>query len=141
MGHAHSIGGGPLSLVGTFSVMAFNGMSLDNFSLMALVVATGFVVDDAIVMIENIVRYIEQGKSGREAAEIGARQIGFSYSRSPFRWSPCFSPAVDAWRHRPTVPRVRLGPVDRRRHLDAGITDPDTDDVCLPTQTRYSARR
>ncbi|WGZ32597.1 efflux RND transporter permease subunit [Xylella fastidiosa subsp. pauca] len=68
----------PLSLAGTFSVMAFNGMSLDNLSLMALVVATGFVVDDAIVMIENIVRYIEQGKSGREAAEIGARQIGFT---------------------------------------------------------------
>ncbi|XQA70085.1 efflux RND transporter permease subunit [Xanthomonas sacchari] len=68
----------PLSLAGTFAVMAFAGMSLDNLSLMALVVATGFVVDNAIVMIENIVRYIEQGKSGREAAEIGARQIGFT---------------------------------------------------------------
>ena len=68
----------PLSLAGTFGVMAFAGMSLDNLSLMALVVATGFVVDDAIVMIENIVRYIEQGKSGKEAAEIGARQIGFT---------------------------------------------------------------
>jgi multidrug efflux pump len=68
----------PLSLAGTFGVMAFTGMSLDNLSLMALVVATGFVVDDAIVMIENIVRYIEQGKSGKEAAEIGARQIGFT---------------------------------------------------------------
>jgi len=65
-------------LAGTFAVMAFAGMSLDNLSLMALVVATGFVVDDAIVMIENIVRYIEQGKSGKEAAEIGARQIGFT---------------------------------------------------------------
>ncbi len=60
----------PLSLMGTFAVMAFAGMSLDNLSLMALVVATGFVVDDAIVMIENIVRYIEQGKSGKEAAEM-----------------------------------------------------------------------
>ncbi|NEL40515.1 MAG: MMPL family transporter, partial [Xanthomonas perforans] len=68
----------PLSLAGTFGVMAFAGMSLDNLSLMALVVATGFVVDDAIVMIENIVRYIEQGKSGPEAAEIGAKQIGFT---------------------------------------------------------------
>ncbi|HEU4670697.1 MAG TPA: efflux RND transporter permease subunit, partial [Dyella sp.] len=68
----------PLSLMGTFGVMAFAGMSLDNLSLMALTVATGFVVDDAIVMIENIVRYIEQGKSGREAAEIGAREIGFT---------------------------------------------------------------
>ncbi|UYB52871.1 efflux RND transporter permease subunit [Xanthomonas sp. AM6] len=68
----------PLSLAGTFAVMAFAGMSLDNLSLMALVVATGFVVDDAIVMIENIVRYIEHGKSGPEAAEIGAKQIGFT---------------------------------------------------------------
>src|SRR5690606_12917374 len=68
----------PLSLMGTFAVMAAAGMSLDNLSLMALTVATGFVVDDAIVMIENIVRYIEQGKSGREAAETGAREIGFT---------------------------------------------------------------
>ncbi|MCW5578383.1 MAG: efflux RND transporter permease subunit, partial [Dokdonella sp.] len=68
----------PLSLMGTFGVMAFAGFSLDNLSLMALTVATGFVVDDAIVMIENIVRYIEQGKQPREAAEIGAREIGFT---------------------------------------------------------------
>jgi multidrug efflux pump len=68
----------PLSLMGTFGVMSFTGMSLDNLSLMALTVATGFVVDDAIVMIENIVRYIEQGKSGPEAAELGAREIGFT---------------------------------------------------------------
>ncbi|WP_049623910.1 efflux RND transporter permease subunit [Frateuria defendens] len=68
----------PLSLLGTFGVMSFSGMSLDNLSLMALTVATGFVVDDAIVMIENIVRYIEQGKDGKEAAEIGAREIGFT---------------------------------------------------------------
>ncbi len=68
----------PLSLLGTFGVMSFTGMSLDNLSLMALTVATGFVVDDAIVMIENIVRYIEKGKSGLEAAEIGSREIAFT---------------------------------------------------------------
>ncbi len=68
----------PLSLLGTFAVMAFAGMSLDNLSLMALTVATGFVVDDAIVMIENIVRYIEKGMDGREAAETGAKEIGFT---------------------------------------------------------------
>jgi multidrug efflux pump len=68
----------PLSLVGTFGVMAFAGMSLDNLSLMALAVATGFVVDDAIVMIENIVRYIEQGHDAKTAAEIGAKEIGFT---------------------------------------------------------------
>ncbi|BAV98095.1 efflux RND transporter permease subunit [Lysobacter enzymogenes] len=68
----------PLSLLGTFAVMAFAGLSLDNLSLMALTVATGFVVDDAIVMVENIVRYMEQGKDSRRAAEIGAREIGFT---------------------------------------------------------------
>ncbi len=68
----------PLSLLGTFGVMSLAGMSLDNLSLMALTVSTGFVVDDAIVMIENIVRYLEQGKTGKEAAETGAREIGFT---------------------------------------------------------------
>jgi len=68
----------PLSLIGTFGVMALCGYSLDNLSLMALTVATGFVVDDAIVMIENVVRFIEQGYSPIEAAYRGARQIGFT---------------------------------------------------------------
>src|SRR6185312_7866477 len=68
----------PLSLLGTFGVMSFTGMSLDNLSLMALTVATGFVVDDAIVMIENIVRYIEKGMNGPEAAEVGSREIAFT---------------------------------------------------------------
>jgi multidrug efflux pump len=68
----------PLSIVGTFGIMALSGFSLDNLSLMALVIATGFVVDDAIVMIENIVRLIEGGKRPLEAAFEGAKQIGFT---------------------------------------------------------------
>ncbi len=68
----------PLSLVGTFGVMALCGYSVDNLSLMALTVATGFVVDDAIVMIENVVRYIEQGETPLQAAYKGASQIGFT---------------------------------------------------------------
>ncbi|MCQ4161282.1 efflux RND transporter permease subunit [Roseomonas sp. GC11] len=68
----------PLSIIGTFAVMSAMGYSLDNLSLMALVVATGFVVDDAIVMIENIVRLMEEGKKPREAAFEGARQIAFT---------------------------------------------------------------
>ncbi|MDB5371971.1 MAG: acriflavine resistance protein [Belnapia sp.] len=68
----------PLSIIGTFGVMALCGFSLDNLSLMALTIATGFVVDDAIVMIENIVRLIEEGKPPLEAAYEGARQIGFT---------------------------------------------------------------
>ncbi len=68
----------PLSLVGTFGVMYLLGYSLDNLSLMALTISTGFVVDDAIVMIENIARYIEQGEKPLEAALKGAEQIGFT---------------------------------------------------------------
>ncbi len=68
----------PLSLVGTFGIMALLGLGLDNLSLMALTVATGFVVDDAIVMIENVMRYIEAGVAPFEAALRGSRQIGFT---------------------------------------------------------------
>jgi len=68
----------PLSLVGTFGVMYLCGYGVNNLSLMALTIATGFVVDDAIVMIENVARYIEEGHSPMEAALIGSRQIGFT---------------------------------------------------------------
>ena len=68
----------PLSLVGTFAVMYLLGYSLDNLSLMALTISTGFVVDDAIVMIENISRYIEMGDSPMEAALKGSEEIGFT---------------------------------------------------------------
>jgi len=68
----------PVSLVGTFGAMYLAGFSLNNLSLMALTIATGFVVDDAIVMIENIVRYIEQGDPPLTAARKGSQQIGFT---------------------------------------------------------------
>ena len=68
----------PVSLIATFGVMWFCGFSLDNLSLMALTIGTGFVVDDAIVMIENIVRHIEKGEKPMRAALDGAREIGFT---------------------------------------------------------------
>jgi len=68
----------PLSIVGTFGVMVLLGYSLNNLSLMALTISTGFVVDDAIVMIENITRYIEAGDSPLDAALKGSKQIGFT---------------------------------------------------------------
>jgi len=68
----------PLAIIGTFGVMKLAGFTLDNLSLMALTISTGFVVDDAIVMIENIVRYIEMGDPPLEAALKGAKQIGFT---------------------------------------------------------------
>jgi len=68
----------PLSLVGTFGVMWLVGYTIDNLSLMALTIATGFVVDDAIVVIENITRYLEQGMKPFEAAMKGSKEIGFT---------------------------------------------------------------
>jgi len=68
----------PLSLVGTFAVMYICGFSLNNLTLMALTIATGFVVDDAIVMLENIARHLEEGETPLNAALKGARQIGFT---------------------------------------------------------------
>ncbi len=68
----------PVSLIGTFGVMYLLGYSLDNLSLMALTIATGFVVDDAIVVIENISRHLESGMSPAEAALHGASEIGFT---------------------------------------------------------------
>ena len=68
----------PLSLIGTFGVMYLSGFSINNLTLMALTIATGFVVDDAIVMLENIARYLEEGESPLAAALKGSRQIGFT---------------------------------------------------------------
>ncbi|WP_257835161.1 efflux RND transporter permease subunit [Burkholderia glumae] len=68
----------PISIIGTFGAMYLLGFSIDNLSLMALIVATGFVVDDAIVVLENIARHIENGKSRRQAALDGAREVGFT---------------------------------------------------------------
>ena len=68
----------PFSIVGTFAVMYLLGYSLNNLSLMALTLSVGFVVDDAIVMLENIVRHMEMGKSRMEAAVLASREIGFT---------------------------------------------------------------
>ena len=68
----------PLSLVGTFCGMYLLGYSLDNLSLMALAISTGFVVDDAIVVLENIMRYVESGMDAVQAAFKGAAEIGFT---------------------------------------------------------------
>ena len=68
----------PVSLVGTFGIMYLFGYSIDNLSLMAMTIATGFVVDDAIVVIENVTRYLDQGLTPMEAALKGAREVGFT---------------------------------------------------------------
>ncbi|MGE5570598.1 MAG: efflux RND transporter permease subunit [Rhodospirillales bacterium] len=84
----------PLSIVGTFAVMYQLGFSLDNLSLMALTLSVGFVVDDAIVMLENIVRHLEMGKPPLEAALAGAREIGFTIVSMTISLAAVFIPVL-----------------------------------------------
>ena len=84
----------PMSVVGTFAVMYLLGYSLDNLSLMALTLSVGFVVDDAIVMLENIVRHMQEGGSGYEAALIGSREIGFTIVSMTLSLAAVFIPVL-----------------------------------------------
>src|SRR5690348_9729874 len=84
----------PMSIVGTFSLMYLLGYSLDNLSLMALTLSVGFVVDDAIVMLENIVRHMEMGKPAYKAAVEGAREIGFTIISMTLSLAAVFIPVL-----------------------------------------------
>jgi HAE1 family hydrophobic/amphiphilic exporter-1 len=84
----------PFSLIGTFAVMYLAGFSLNNLSLMALTLCVGFVVDDAIVMLENIVRHLEMGEGPKEAAINGAREIGFTIVAMTLSLSAVFIPVL-----------------------------------------------
>jgi hydrophobic/amphiphilic exporter-1 (mainly G- bacteria), HAE1 family len=84
----------PFSIIGTFSVMYLMGYSLDNLSLMALTLSVGFVVDDAIVMLENIVRHLEKGKRPMQAALDGAREIGFTIVSMTLSLTAVFIPVL-----------------------------------------------
>ena len=133
----------PLSLVGTFGAMYLLGFSLNNLSLMALTISTGFVVDDAIVMIENIARYVEAGESPLEAALKGARADRLHHP-VPDRLADrgAHPAALHGRRGRPPVPRVRDHP--RRHDPDLGgrVADADPDDVrpAAPPHARPSGR-
>jgi HAE1 family hydrophobic/amphiphilic exporter-1 len=84
----------PMSIVGTFAVMYLLGYSLDNLSLMALTLSVGFIVDDAIVMLENIVRHMEMGKKPMEAALVGSREIGFTIISMTLSLAAVFIPVL-----------------------------------------------
>ena len=84
----------PLSIIGTFAVMYLLGYTIDIISLMALTLCVGFVVDDAVVMLENVVRHMEEGKSRREAALIGAREIGFTILSMTLSLAAVFIPVL-----------------------------------------------
>jgi len=84
----------PLSILGTFIVMSLLGFSLDNLSMMALILSVGFVVDDAIVMLENIVRHLEAGESPRDAALRGSKEIGFTILTMTVSLAAVFIPVL-----------------------------------------------
>jgi hydrophobic/amphiphilic exporter-1 (mainly G- bacteria), HAE1 family len=84
----------PMSIIGTFAVMYFLGYSLDNLSLMALTLCLGFVVDDAIVMLENVVRHMEMGKTPLQAAFSGSREVGFTILSMTFSLAAVFIPVL-----------------------------------------------
>ncbi len=131
----------PVSLIATFSAMYLLGYNLDNLSLMGLTIATGFVVDDAIVVIENITRHIEGGMPAMRAALKGAEEIGFTVVSMSISLIAVFIPILMMPRnHRPPVPRVR----DRTFRLDLRLADhlpdSDADDVFAPAQGQACAR-
>ena len=84
----------PMSIVGTFAVMYLSGFNLDNMSMMALTLSVGFVVDDAIVMLENIVRHLERGETPLHASLIGAREIGFTIVSMTLSLAAVFIPVL-----------------------------------------------
>ena len=120
----------PLSLVGTFGAMYLLGFSLNNLSLMALTIATGFVVDDAIVVIENIARYIEEGESPLQAALERLRADRLHHHLADgLADRGADSAAVHGRRGRPAVPRIRH---HARRHdpdFGGGVADAGADGV------------
>ena len=120
----------PLSLVGTLAVMYLLGFSLDNLSLMALTISTGFVVDDAIVMIENISRYVEAGEAPLAAALKGSEQIGFTIISLTVSLIAVLIPLLfmgDVVG--PAVPRIRHYAGGDDRDLRHRLADPGADDV------------
>jgi len=131
----------PLSLVGTFGVMYLLGYSVNNLTLMALTISTGFVVDDAIVMIENVARYVEAGKPPLEAALAGSKQIGFTIlSLTVSLVAVAHSAAVHGRRGGAAFPGIRRHPGGDHPHLGGGLPDADADDV-RPTARPDDARR
>ena len=130
----------PLSIVGTFAVMYLAGFSLNNLTLMALTIATGFVIDDAIVVVENIQRHIDDGMKPLDAALLGLKEIGFTIVSLTFPLIAVLIPLLfmgdvvgRLFREFSITPRG----VDPR--LDGGVAHPHPDAFRLSTEA-YSGR-
>ena len=120
----------PISLIGTFGVMYLLGYTIDNLSLMALTVATGFVVDDAIVVVENITRHLEEGMKPMEAALHGAKEIGFTVVSISISLVAVFIPILLMGGHRrPALPGVRGDALGGHRHLHGRVAHDHAHDV------------
>ncbi len=133
----------PLSLVGTFGVMYLLGYSLNNLTLMALTISTGFVVDDAIVMIENISRYLEQRENPLQAALKGSEQIGFTIVSLTVSLIAVLIPLLIHGRYRGSaLPRIRHHAGGDDSGFGGGLVDPNAHDVREDSaaQTRTRAR-
>ena len=133
----------PLSIVGTFGVMYLLGYSLNNLTLMALTISTGFVVDDAIVMIENIARYLEEGETPLRAALRGSEQIGFTIVSLTVSLIAVLIPLLFMGDIvGPAVPRIRHHACGHHSGLGVCFADADTDDVrqAFEAQTGKGAR-
>jgi multidrug efflux pump subunit AcrB len=122
----------PLSLLGTFGVMYLLGFSLDNFSLMALIVSTGFVVDNTIVVLENVTRHLENGEdrmTGRTQGRARGQLHGAVHEHLA---GGGVLPGAADWRHgRAHLPRIRHDPDHRDHHVTDRVADRDPDDVRL----------
>ena len=131
----------PISLVGTFGVMYLLDYSIDNLSLMALTISTGFVVDDAIVVIENITRYLEQGIDPFQAALKGAAEIGSTVMTMSISLVAVFIPAAADGRHcGAAVPRVCGDAFDRHRRFHGRLAHGHSHDVRAPAAAARRAR-
>ena len=133
----------PLALLGACALMWAVGYSLDNLSLMALTIAVGFVVDDAIVMLENITRHVEEGERPFEAALKGSGEIGFTIvSMSALADRGAHPAAVDERHHRPPVPRILGHDRDDDRGVRPRFADAFADDgLALLEEPRRRAAR
>ena len=133
----------PISLVGTFAAMYLLDYSLDNLSLMALIVATGFVVDDAVVVLENIIRHVEDGVAPMQAALRGAREVGFTVLSMSLSLVAVFLPVLLMGGIIGRLFREFAATlVHRHFHFAAGLAYPDADaGLALAQATRRSQAR
>ena len=122
----------PVSLLATCAVMYLLGYTIDNVSLMALTIAVGFIIDDAVVMIENINRHIEEGKKPFEAAMIGSEEIGFTIvSMTAVAHRGVHSAVVDGRPDRTVISRICRDGQRRHHHVRHRLARADADDVRL----------